>query len=62
MITAFSGAQSGLCVMIVRCSGAADVSFAEWLPGWNGFGLSVTHEQAARRRTELLDRTLARLG
>jgi aminoglycoside phosphotransferase (APT) family kinase protein len=36
--------------------------FAEWLPCWNGLGLPVTHEQAARRRTELLDRTLARLG
>jgi aminoglycoside phosphotransferase (APT) family kinase protein len=36
--------------------------FAEWLPAWNGLGLPVTHEQAARRRTELLDRTLARLG
>jgi aminoglycoside phosphotransferase (APT) family kinase protein len=36
--------------------------FAEWLPGWNGLGAPVRHEQAARRRTELLDRTLARLG
>jgi aminoglycoside phosphotransferase (APT) family kinase protein len=36
--------------------------FAEWLGGWNGLGVPVTHEQAARRRTELLDRTLARLG
>lgn len=37
-------------------------SFAEWLPGWNGLGLPVTHEEAARRRTDLLERTLARLG
>jgi aminoglycoside phosphotransferase (APT) family kinase protein len=36
--------------------------FSEWLTGWNGLGAPVTHEQAARRRTELLDRTLARLG
>ncbi len=36
--------------------------FAEWLPGWHGLGLPVTHEQVARRRTELLDRTLSRLG
>ena len=36
--------------------------FPEWLSGWNGLGAPVTHEQAARRRTELLDRTLARLG
>ena len=36
--------------------------FPEWLSGWNGLGAPVTYEQAARRRTELLDRTLARLG
>jgi aminoglycoside phosphotransferase len=36
--------------------------FAEWLSGWNGLGVPVRHEQAERRRTELLDRTLARLG
>jgi hypothetical protein len=36
--------------------------FAEWLAGWYGLGVPVTREQAARRRTELLDRTLARLG
>ena len=36
--------------------------FAEWLVGWNGLGVPVRHEQAARRRTELLDRVLARLG
>jgi aminoglycoside phosphotransferase len=36
--------------------------FPEWLPGWNGLGVPVRHEQAERRRTELLDRTLARLG
>ena len=36
--------------------------FPEWLAGWNGLGAPVTHAQAARRRTELLERTLARLG
>jgi aminoglycoside phosphotransferase (APT) family kinase protein len=36
--------------------------FEEWLAGWNGLGVPVTREQAARRRTELLERTLARLG
>ena len=36
--------------------------FPEWLSGWNGLGAPVTYDQAARRRTELLDRTLARLG
>jgi aminoglycoside phosphotransferase (APT) family kinase protein len=36
--------------------------FSEWLSGWNGLGVPVSHEQAERRRTELLDRTLARLG
>lgn len=36
--------------------------FPEWLAGWNGLGMPVRREQAARRRTELLDRTLTRLG
>jgi aminoglycoside phosphotransferase (APT) family kinase protein len=36
--------------------------FPEWLAGWNGLGAPVTHEQAARRRAELLDRMLTRLG
>jgi aminoglycoside phosphotransferase (APT) family kinase protein len=36
--------------------------FAEWLPTWNGLGAPVRHGQAARRRADLLDRSLARLG
>jgi aminoglycoside phosphotransferase len=36
--------------------------FPEWLAGWNGLGAPVTHDQAARRRAELLDRMLTRLG
>ena len=36
--------------------------FPEWLAGWNGLGAQVGHEQAATRRADLLDRTLARLG
>ncbi|HET6815716.1 MAG TPA: aminoglycoside phosphotransferase family protein [Mycobacteriales bacterium] len=36
--------------------------FPEWLAGWNGLGVPVRHEEAAGRRTELLERTLARLG
>ena len=36
--------------------------FPEWLAAWNGLGAPVTPDEAARRRTELLERTLARLG
>jgi aminoglycoside phosphotransferase len=36
--------------------------FPEWLRGWNGLGVPVRHEEAARRRAELLDRMLTRLG
>jgi aminoglycoside phosphotransferase (APT) family kinase protein len=36
--------------------------FPEWLEGWNGLGVPVRHEEAAGRRTELLERTIARLG
>src|SRR3954452_25523257 len=36
--------------------------FPEWLPTWNGLGAPVRPEQAARRRADLLDRNLARLG
>jgi len=36
--------------------------FTEWLPTWNGLGAQVRPEEAATRRADLLDRTLARLG
>ena len=36
--------------------------FPEWLAAWNGLGAPVSHAEAAGRRTELLERTLARLG
>jgi aminoglycoside phosphotransferase len=35
--------------------------FAEWLTGWNGLGVPVRHDEAARRREELLERALAQL-
>jgi aminoglycoside phosphotransferase len=36
--------------------------FSEWLQGWNGLGVPVRLDAAARRRAELLDRMLTRLG
>ena len=36
--------------------------YPQWLAGWNGLGVPVRLEEAAGRRTELLDRALARLG
>jgi aminoglycoside phosphotransferase len=36
--------------------------FVEWLKGWNGLGVPVQRDPAARRRAELLDRVLTRLG
>jgi aminoglycoside phosphotransferase len=36
--------------------------FPEWLTGWNGLGVPVRLDEAAQRRAELLDRTLASLG
>jgi aminoglycoside phosphotransferase (APT) family kinase protein len=36
--------------------------YRDWLTGWNGLGVPVTETEAGRRRAELLDRALTRLG